>query len=179
MNPLVVGMDIATSCGVAYGRPNGNPSVMTWNLRKGGKSRPERLCELADRCFEFFGRMKPDMLFYEQGLSLAAAYQIGTSEDTFALLRGAIDVVEAVAAKTKIPIIRAVKVQDARQHLLGKGRIPKGKGKGLVFARCKALRWPVTNQDESDSCAIWSLGCGQFNPLTAHLTTPLFSGAPR
>ena len=178
VSPIVVGMDIATTTGVAYGRANGNPDVRTWDLRKGGKSRPYRIAELADRCFEFFGKVQPDMLFYEQGLTLAAAYEIGTSEETFALLRGAIGVVEAVAAKCRIPIIRPVKVMDARRHLLGAGRIPKGEGKKLVFDRCRALRWPVTNMDESDSCAIWSLGCGDANPLSSAMMTPLFSGAP-
>jgi len=179
MSPLVVGLDIATSTGVAYGRANGNPDVRTWDLRKSGKSRPYRLAFLADLCFEFFGSFNVDMLFYEQGLTLAAAYEIGTSEETFAMLRGAIGVVEAVAAKCKIPIIRPVKVMDARKHLLGAGRIPKGEGKKLVFDRCRALRWPVTNEDESDAAAIWSLGCGEANPLSSAMVTPLFSGAPR
>src|SRR5882672_11302011 len=119
LSPLVCGLDIATSTGVAYGKPSGNPNVLTWDLRKGGKSRPYRLAELADRCFEFFGKVQPDMLFYEQGLTLAAAYEIGTSEETFAMLRGAIGAVEVAAAKCKIPIIRPVKVMDARKHLLG------------------------------------------------------------
>jgi len=179
MSPLVVGMDIATTTGVAYGRADSNPSVLTWDLRKAGKSRPYRLAELFQLSVTFFLKVQPDMLFYEQGLTLAAAYEIGTSEETFAMLRGAIGAVEVAAAKCKIPIIRPVKVMDARKHLLGAGRIPKGEGKKLVFDRCRALRWPVTNEDESDACAIWSLGCGEANPITAHLTTPLFSGAPR
>lgn len=177
--PLIVGMDIATSTGIAFGRTDQSPVTFTWDIRKAGKTRPQRLCMLGDLCFEFFNIQHPDMLFYEQGLMLAVAYEIGTSEDTFALLRGAIGVVEAVAAKCKIPVIRAVSVQDARRHLLGSDRIPKGEGKKLVFARCKALRWPVTNFDESDSCAIWSLGCGQANPLSSVDVTPLFSGAPQ
>lgn len=177
--PLVVGMDIATSTGVAYGCPSGTPMLMTWNLREGGKTRPQRLGYLGDKCFDFFTNLRPDMLFYEQGLSLAAAAKIGTSEETFALLRGGIGVVEAVAAKAKIPIIRAVDVKEARRHLLGPGRIPKGEGKNLVFDRCRALRWMVANDDESDAAAIWSLGCGEANPLASVGVTPLFSGAMR
>ncbi len=179
MSPLIVGMDIATTTGVAYGSAIGKPSMRTWDLRKGGKSRPHRLALLAEFCFDFFGSFNVDMLFYEQGLSLAAGMEIGMKEETFAMLRGAIGVVEAVAAKCKIPIIKAVSVQDARRHLLGAGRIPKGEGKKLVFDRCRALRWPVTNEDESDAAAIWSLGCGEANPLSSAMVTPLFSGAPR
>lgn len=178
--PLIVGMDIATSTGVAFGEATANhPFTRTWDSRRGGKTRPQRLGMLGDQCFEFFNELHPDMLFYEQGLTLAAAYEIGTSEETFAFLRGAIGVVEAVAAKCKVPFIKAVSVQDARRHLLGPGKIAKGEGKKLVFERCKALRWPATNLDESDACAIWSLGCGEANPLSSAGVTPLFSGAMR
>lgn len=173
----IVGMDIATSTGVAWGNSDWRcPQMTTWDLRKYGKTRPQRLGGLGDKCFEFFNAVTIDMLFYEQGMTLQAALSIGTSDDTFCFLRGAIGVVEAVAAKCKIPVIRAVGVQDARRHLLGPGKIDKGKGKQLVFDRCKALRWPVTNLDESDACAIWALGCGAANPLASCTTTPLFSG---
>jgi len=172
-------MDIATTTGVAYGRPNGNPTMLTWDLRKGGKSRPYRLAELADRCFEFFGKVQPDMLFYEQGMNLHVAARIGTGDDTFAMLRGAIAIVEAVAVKAKIPYIKAIDVQEARRHLLGRGKLSAGEGKKLVFDRCRALRWTATNEDESDACAIWSLGCGEANPLSSAMVMPLFSGAPR
>lgn len=92
------------------------------------------------------------------------------------MLRGAIGVVEAVAAKSRIPLIEGVSVQDARKHLIGRGRIPKGEGKKLVHDRCRVLGWTVANNDESDACAIWSYGCAKANPRAAHLTTPLFAG---
>lgn len=177
--PMILGMDIATSCGLAWGRADERPEVMTWNLREGGKGRPKRLAWLLHSCSVFFANLRPDMLVYEAGMGLNAAMQVGTNEDVFAFLRGAIGIVEATAVLAQIPVIDAVKVQDARKHLVGSGRIPKGEGKGLVFQRCKMLRWPVTNLDESDACAIWSYGCGKASPLTAHMTTPLFSGAPQ
>jgi hypothetical protein len=177
--PLILGMDIATSCGLAWGRPDERPKTMTWDLREGGKGRPKRLAHLANQCRDFFCSTQPDVLFYEAGMTLGVAQRIGTSDETFSFLRGAIGVVEASAVLAHIPFIEAVDVQEARKHLLGSGRLPKGEGKRLVFDRCKALRWPVANDDESDACAIWSLGCGKMNPITAHLTTPLFSGAPR
>ena len=176
---LVVGLDIATSCGVTLGRPSESPKCFTWNLRDGGKGRPQRLAYLWDCCDAFFTTYQPDMLFYEAGMNLHVAARIGTSDDTFAFLRGAIGVVEACAVKARIPFIKSIEVQEARRHLLGRGKLSAGEGKALVYKRCVALRWPVTNEDESDACAIWSLGCGEANPLTSHLTTPLFSGAPR
>lgn len=177
VKPLVIGMDIATTTGIAHGRADGRPTTLTWNLREGGKTRPQRLGLLGDLCFDLFTKLKPDMLFYEQGMSMQAALSIGTSDETFCFLRGAIGVVEAVAAKCLIPTIRSVGVQEARKHLLGRGKIPKGEGKQLVFDRCKVLRWPVSNLDESDGCAIWSFGCGEANPMASIAVTPLFSGA--
>lgn len=127
-------------------------------------------------CERYFATYRVDALFYERGLSLAAAMEIGMSDDTMALLRGAIGVVEACAARAGIPRIEAVGVQEARRHLLGSGRIPKGQGKKLVRERCHVLGWPTANEDESDAAAIWSLGCGLMSPMTAHLNTPLFAG---
>lgn len=174
--PLIIGMDVATLCGIAFGRTDSNkPEILTWNTREGGKSRPHRLAFLGDKCFDLFGKLRPDCLYYESGLGLQAAISIGTSDEVFSFLRGALGVVEAVAVKQKIPIIRSVSVHDARRHLLGSGRIAKGTGKSLIFDRCKVLGWPVTNLDESDACAIWSYGCGQANPMASISVTPLFA----
>lgn len=127
-------------------------------------------------CDRYFSENQVDMLFYEKGLSLGAAFEIGMQEETVALLRGAIGVVEACASKAKIPIIRGVSVQEARKHLVGRGQIPKGQGKSIVRERCRVLGWQVANDDESDACAIWSWGCGQANPLSSVHVTPLFGG---
>ena len=174
--PLIAGFDIATSCGCADGAPGGKPRVWTWKLSDYGKARTDKLSALMRYCERYFASYRVDALFYERGLSLAAAMEIGMSDDTMALLRGAIGVVEACAARAGVPRIEAVGVQEARRHLLGSGRIPKGQGKQLVRERCRVLGWHTANEDESDACAIWSLGCGLMNPMAAHLSTPLFAG---
>jgi hypothetical protein len=94
-----------------------------------------------------------------------------------ALLRGAIGVIEASAAKARIPHIQDVGVQEARRYLLGPGRIPKGQGKALVRERCRVLGWKVSdaNDDEADAACIWAFGCGQMSPSMAVYSTPLFS----
>lgn len=174
--PLIAGFDIATSCGCAHGTAGSKPRVWTWNLREHGKSRTDKLSALMRYCERYFASYRVDALFYERGLSLAAAMEIGMSDDTMALLRGAIGVVEACAARAGVPLIEAVGVQQARHHLLGSGRIPKGQGKALVRERCRVLGWHTANEDESDAAAIWSLGCGLMSPMAAHMSTPLFAG---
>ena len=178
-NPLIVGLDIATSCGVADGECGKTPRCFSWDTRKAGASRPARLAMLMAYWSRYLDENRPDAVYYEAGMGLRTALNVGTTDEVFAMLRGAIGVVEACAYRARVPVIRAVDVQQARRHLLGRGSIAKGKGKELVWQRCKALRWPATNLDESDACAIFALGCALSNPRTAHLTAPLFSGAER
>ncbi len=172
---LVAAFDIATVTGAADGDPKGKPRCWSWNLREAGDSRPLKLAMLRDYTDRYLAETKPDAVFYERGLRLAAAMEIGMSDDTMALLRGAIGVVESCAATARIKRIEAIGVQDARRHLLGPGRIPKGQGKKLVFDRCCVLGWTPKNRDESDALALWSFGCGLTSPLSAHLSTPLFA----
>lgn len=172
----VAGFDIATTVGCADGVAGSRPRCWTWDLREAGKGRPARLSRLMAYCDRYFAESSLDALFYERGLGLTAAAQIGTNEDTFNMLRGAIAIVEVCAHRAGIKRIEAVGVQQARHHLLGSGKIPKGQGKELVRRRCTMLGWRTMNEDESDACAIWSLGCGLTSPASAHMTTPLFGG---
>lgn len=187
--PLIAGFDIATSCGCAHGVAGVRPRVWTWNLREHGKVRTDKLAALMRYCERYFASYRVDALFYEKPLPISAllaqaqkggvqaAFRMGATEDTIALLRGAIGVIEACAARAGVPRIEAVSVQEARTHLLGRGHIPKGQGKALVRERCRVLGWHTANEDESDACAIWSLGCGLMSPMAAHMSTPLFSNA--
>lgn len=172
---LITGLDIATSCGGADGEPGGKPRCWSWNMRKAGEWRPARLAMLAAYWSRYLEENRPDAVFYEAGMGLQAALSVGTNDDTFALLRGAIGVVEATAYRHRIKVIKAVTVADARKHFTGRKSFPKGKGKSIVWDHCKLLRWPATNLDESDACAIFAYGCALSNPRTAHLTAPLFA----
>lgn len=172
---FIAAFDIATSTGGADGYPSRKPRCFSWDLRTAGPQRPAKLALLRYYCDRYFAENKVDAMFYEKGLGIAAAMEIGMSDDTMALLRGAIGVVESCAAHAKVPLIEAVGVQDARRALLGPGRIPRGEGKRLVRERCRMLGWDPANDDQSDALAIWSLGCGKMSPLSAHATTPLFA----
>lgn len=174
---FVAGFDIATSTGCADGFTTSNrPRCWTWDLRAAGKFRPAKLALLRDFCDRYFAENPVDLFFYEQGLRTAAAAEIGMTEATVALLRGAIGVVEACASKARIPHIQGIDVQDARKHLTGQRTFPKGEAKDTVYRWCKTLGWEPTNVDESDACAIWSYGCGTANPMAAMSVTPLFAG---
>jgi len=127
-------------------------------------------------CTRYLDENHLDALFYEAGMTARVAMRVGCQDDTFALLRGAIGVVEACAARARVPVIRAVNVQDARKHFVGQRSFAKGKSKDAVWRHCKLLRWPAENLDESDACAIWDWGCAQVNPRTSYASAPLFAG---
>jgi hypothetical protein len=173
---IIAAFDIATSTGCADGPANGRPRCWTWSLKR-PVGRPAKLAMLRDYADRYFAENRPDAVFYERGLGIAAAMEIGMSDDTMALLRGAIGIIEASAAKARIPHIQDVGVQEARRYLLGPGRIPKGQGKALVRERCRVLGWKVSdaNDDEADAACIWAFGCGQMSPSMAAYSTPLFS----
>lgn len=185
---LIAAFDIATLTGCADGYSGGRPRSWSWALAKAGKSRPERLAMLRDYADRYLMENRPDCVFYEKGLPLGAlmaqvekmgmqaAFRMGATDETIGFLRGAIGVLEASAAKAKIPHIEGLDVQAARRHLTGLGKFPKGEGKDIVFDWCRRLGWNPANTDESDAMAIWSLGCGQMSPATAAMTTPLFAG---
>lgn len=184
---LVAAFDIATLTGCADGRSGGRPRPWSWNLADAGKSRPVRFAMLRDYADRYFAECRPDCVFYEKGLPIAAlfaqvgkmgmqaAFRMGATDETIGFLRGAIGIIEASAAKAKIPHIEGLDVQVARRYLTGPGRLPKGEGKDIVFDWCRRLGWNPANTDESDAMAIWSMGCGQMSPAMAAMTTPLFS----
>lgn len=184
---LITGMDIATSCGVADGCATDNkPRAWTWNLRDAGKDRPARFSMLMRYCERYFAENQVDGLFYETGLPIGAlfaqveregaqaAFKMGASDETIGFLRGAIGIVEACAAKARIPRIEGVRVQTARAALLGSGRIPAGQGKTLVRDKCRMLGWPAANDDEADALCIWNMGLGIMSPLNNYKSLPIF-----
>jgi len=137
------------------------------------------LLYFSNLCDEFFRQNKVDVARYEAPMPLAVMNKIGSSEETILLLRGAIGVLEAAAARAEIDDIGSFRVQDARQHFLGqrtfrKGANGKSPAKDMVLRMCHTLGIKVSNDNESDAVAGWHLCCALANPRTAHLTSPLF-----
>lgn len=178
--PLIACFDVATSTGVCVGYAGEkHPLVTTWNLRAAGKSRPRRLLTFSILCQQLFKANEVDIVRYEAPMPLRAMMKMGSSEETILLLRGAIGVLEAEAARAEIENIGSVKVQDARQHFLGQRTFPRGKNgrsaaKDYVLIQCETLGIKVHTDHEADSVCLWSYTCALQNPRLAHLVTPLF-----
>ena len=179
--PLIAVFDVATSTGVCVGFPGcKHPFVTTWNLRAAGTSRPLRLLYLSNLCDELFKQNEIDKVYYERPMPLAAMNKMGTSEEVMLLLRGAIGVLEAAAARAKIEEIGSFSVQDAREHFIGQRTFPRGKNgksaaKDMVLIACEQMGITVRNDNESDAVCGWSYCCALANPRIANHVTPLFA----
>jgi hypothetical protein len=185
--PVIAAFDLATSTGVCWGRVGDRrPTLATWNTRQGGPTRPARLSWFFDLCVDFFDDTQTgyqiDQVWYEAPMALNVMIKIGASDETVAMLRGLVAVLELAAFRSGIKPeqIRSFDVQDARHHLTGKrrhGRTKSGRslGKQEVMDIARMLGVEVTNDNEGDAFAGWSYACGLANPRIAHLVTPLFA----
>lgn len=177
---MIAVFDVATSVGVCVGKPGDKkPFVATWDMRAAGASRPRRLLYFSNACDELFGRVHIDAVRYEAPLALRTMMKIGTAEGVMLLLRGAIGVLEACAARAEIDDVDSFDVKDARQHFIGQRTVPKtndGKSgaKPAVMKMCRMMGIEVKNDNEGDAVAGWSYCCALKNPRLAVLTTPLF-----
>jgi len=179
--PVIAAFDIATKTGVCWGRVGGKPQLATWDLHLAG-SQAARFSLFFDYCNEFLQTETVDQLWYESPMALGAMHTSGAREETVALLRGLVGVIELAAYRGGIKRIEAFTVQRARKHLTGRGTFKNTKsnpkaGKAKVMEVCRILGVPISNDNEGDAYAGWSYACGLANPRIAHLVTPLFHGA--
>jgi hypothetical protein len=179
--PLIACFDIATSTGICCGRPGDpKPFVATWDLREAGTLRPRRLLYFSNLLDEFFKQNDVDVVAYEAPMPLAAMHQHGASEDVMLLLRGAIGVFEAAAARAEIEDIGAFNVQATRKHFVGQARFQKtasgrSMAKDMVLRQCDIIGIKVLSDHEADAVAGWFYCCALAHPATAHFSSPLFA----
>jgi hypothetical protein len=177
----IASFDVATSTGICWGVVGvKQPDTTTWNMREAGPWRPARLLLFFQKLSDFFADEAIDQVWYECPLNVAVVAKIGASEETVALLRGMVGVLELAAARAGIKHIQPFDVRDAREHFTGQrthGRTKAGKnlGKQAVMDVCRMLRIEVEDADQADAVAGWSMACGLANPRLAHLVTPLFA----
>src|SRR5215470_13581612 len=124
---MIAAFDLASTVGGCDGEVGGTPRVWSWHLRDAGKSRPARLLMLRRFLMAYFDEPGPQLtgVVYEAPLPLAVMMKIGASDDTVALLRGLVGVLEMSCEERGVPV-EPVPVQDARHSVLGWRRNPSG-----------------------------------------------------
>ena len=176
---MIAAFDLATSTGVCWGTPGQTPQFETWDLRKAGEGRPQRLFLLMSHVRIFLLLRPTASVVYEAPQPMAVMSRVGATDQTIGLLRGAVGVLEATCAEYGRPV-EAIPVQDARGAVLGwrTSRKPKGKKKSDTKARVfREVGYhglcPKT-EDEADAAVLWLYACARINPRVALQMTPLF-----
>jgi hypothetical protein len=177
-DPFIAAFDIATAVGACDGLVGARPRVWTWFLDDAGAPRRLKLCYFRRLLDEYFGSLHVDAVYYEQPVNLRVLMKIGATEETVALLRGAIGVIESSATHAGIQTVMPVAVQDARAALTGKRTFPKHKGKSTakdaIMDTARMMGVDVATDHEADAYAVWWYACAMNNPRLAHLSQPLF-----
>jgi len=180
---FVAAFDIATATGACDGVVGATPRVWTWYLDDAGKHRAHKLCYFRRLLDMYFAERSVDAVYYEQPVNLRVMMKIGATEDTIALLRGAIGVIESSAVHAGIQTVEPVNLHAAREALTGQRtfpRVKKGKrsvstAKGVITKTAELMGVNVATDHEADAYAVWWYACAIQNPHLAHLSQPLFA----
>jgi hypothetical protein len=177
-SPIIASFDIATKTGLCWGRPGSKPQLASWNMRLAG-TRPARFNLFYEYCIQFFAEEDIDQCWYEMPMGLGSMHKVGASEETIALLRGLVGVLELAAYRSDVRHIEAYTVTAARKHFTGKGTFRNSRsnpraGKAAVMEVCRMLGVKFEDDDQADAYCGWSFACSLNNPRLAIEVTPLF-----
>lgn len=162
----IVGLDLATTSGIAYGAAGEKPRCATWNLGR-GLTRAHSGLNLMRKLLAFIEEYHPDHIFIEEPMHARTMVRMGATVHTQVMLSGLVFMAETVAYSRGVKTT-TVPVQTVRKHFVGKA-IFKGKdaGKRVVAARCRALGWDFDGFDQADAAATWDYGCAVSAPSYA------------
>lgn len=160
--------DLATVCGVAYGRVGETPRATTIDLGRDGSGEPAKFAAMLSGSAKLLLECRPDVLAFEAPLA-------GAKRDYF--LGGLAAILQGQA---HILGLRAISINRASilKHWLGKAlgardfpefahhkegqrkALARQRIKGLVIARCGVHGWNCHgSDDEADALAGWSFAC--------------------
>jgi crossover junction endodeoxyribonuclease RuvC len=174
-NPLVLGLDIATSLGWARGRVD-DPAPACGTIRFGNvrTSAPEIFGNAVRWAEAYIGELKPDILVVEALLPVDA--MIGeTSRAVRDRLCGLHSIMLGVAHNAGVGEIVTASVSDVRNHFISQRNLKRAQAKAAVMAKCQVLGWSVADDNQGDAAATWSYACALIDPKLALRGSPLFN----
>jgi hypothetical protein len=165
----ILALDLATTTGWAFGRPDRAPKYGSIRFGKPGADRA--LCYRIFRTWlDHDLPMPPDLIVYESPAS--PMIMMGrTNINTIKRLIGLCENLEEWACD-KVEL-REASVQQVRAHFIGRN-LKSAMAKAATIARCRELGWDVNNDNEGDACALWDYQRCCLRPDIAVTTTPLF-----
>lgn len=161
MNPKILALDVATSMGCAFGRPQAKPVAWSYDFGK-WRDHDARFAQAMRFIREMHKQLLPDLIAIEApiGGKDANAYLVGL----VACMRG--------QAKDLGMVTVEYHAGSVRKHFLGKGLtsrdfagLSQAKAKieikNRVADRCRALGWSFPNLDAADALALWDFACAK------------------
>lgn len=174
-NPLVLGLDIATSLGWARGRVD-DPAPACGTIRFGNvrTSAPEIFGNAVRWAEAYIGELKPDILVVEALLPPEA--MLGeTSRAVRDRLCGLHSIMLGIAHNAGVGEIVTASVSDVRNHFISQRNLKRAQAKAAVMAKCEVLGWSVKDDNQGDAAATWSYACALIDPKLALRGSPLFN----
>ena len=174
-NPLVLGLDIATTLGWARGRVD-DVAPVCGSIRFGNvrMSAPEIFGNAVRWAEAYIGELKPDILVVE-GLLSPLAMPGDTSAAVRDRLCGLHGIMLGVAHNAGVGEIVTASVGDVRNHFIGTRGLKRAQAKEAVMQKCQMLGWSVKDDNQGDAAATWSYATALINPKLALRGSPLFN----
>ena len=173
---LVMAFDIATSTGVALGRPGSVPRTTTINL--GVRCDADaKIMKLVSAASVLIRKYKPDLVVYEAPVG-------GQIKNTFLVELAACFRIQVKQMGLRCELVAS---STARKHFVGRSLTLKdfpGRSKAaqqaalkqVIIDRCYLLGWYVKTDDAADACAIWDYACATYARAQVAPAGGLFRG---
>jgi len=165
---IILALDLASKTGVAVG--SASPIAFTEVLGATGTAHGQRFLNAFTMTRRLIKKYSPDLIALEAPIGVHG----GGSKKRPEVLMGLRGCVMAAAHYDKVPF-EQYEVSTIRVHFLGKGngRLKRVDAKAATIKQCGILGWQVENDDEADSCALWSLAMARHSRSFGFSTTPM------
>ena len=172
--PMILGLDIATNTGAAFGRVGEAPRFSSM-MFKGEDTDLMGVAEAVAKAqvwmVETIRAVQPDLVVIEAPMERTP--EQGTARTTIKLCGLALAV--AGIAINKSRMTRFVTVRAVRRTFLGPGggNLSGKDGKREVLRFCRAAGWEPNNDNEADAGAVWWWGGRELHPQRAQPMDPV------
>jgi Holliday junction resolvasome RuvABC endonuclease subunit len=152
----ILAFDLASTTGVAFGRPGATPRFWTEVLGKAGQDQAIRFSQALHMTQRLINELQPDLLAIEAPLAAGG----GGAQSRAELAMGIRGCVMGIAHHKRVPVVQYA-VPTIRKHFIDHGRLERSEAKRATIARCRQLGCDVANDNEADAVALFYLTCAK------------------
>lgn len=171
---MILCLDIATQCGVAYGLPGSAPTTLSVDLGQ-GRDENARFAKALRLIDGLIRDQKPTLVVVEAPVK-------GPRASPF--LIGLVAIVRACCGCRGVPV-ETYEIATVRRHFLGHHltsasfqHLPPNRRKAAarkeikeaVIDRCRMLGWEVEDDNAADAAALYDLACSRASHAHAVMT---------